>query len=394
MKCTFPNKLACDRLVCRIDGCRDYWDLGLTATERLLEQRLGLPEGARTDYIGQLVRKPKNKEHCDNPKRAKKKSISDEAMEALAEIFQVPIAYLYLETADHGLPKIKPRSTNLKRIVMLQNEIKEIIDPQSSYYRNGDQHTSGEQPAREGLVNSYAEMHDRYDEESQETEFYHDDGKELQKYDMLMRSIAGQPRGREDTTPVERLVSNACNPLSHAALQWRSDNPASRKTAVFATRIVDGEWRVSVADLLPDQRPPFKTGADDRLYALTHPSDRPIPWIPAGASLLFEASGPLRRGDWILTLQPTNQQFYTMFTLPETIYEGGDHEMKLKSIWSEIKEKDPAAPREFRLGIWQYVSQHYELNTMRVVPGDDLGGDEVIICYDQIWVAPLKGFIS
>lgn len=72
---------------------------------------------------------------------------------------------------------------------------------------------------------------------------------------------------------------------------------------------------------------------------------------------------------------------------------GANREMTPKPIWSEIEERDPAAPREFRLRIWQYVRQQYELNTMRVVPGDDPTGDELIICYDQIWLAPLKGFI-
>jgi hypothetical protein len=393
MTCTFPNKLACDRLVCRIDGCRDYWRLNLTKTERLLEQRLGLNAGSKRDYIGQLVRKPKNTKHCDYPESAKKDSISDEAMEALADIFQVPVAYLFLETADHGLPEKKPQPTNLKRVVTLKREIAEIIDPQISYYRDGDQHASRERSAREDLVSPYTGMHDRHGEEYHEPVFYDDDDEELQKYDELMRSIVEQPRGLDEMTPVEQLVSNGSNPLSHAALQWRSRNPASRKSAVFATRLVDGEWRVSVADLAPDQRPLFKTGADDKLYALMHPADRPIPWIPAGASLLFDASDSLCRGDWIITLQPTDQQIDAMFSSPETIHGGANREMKPKPIWSEIEERDPAAPREFRLGVWQYVSQHYELNTMRVVPGDDPTGDEHIICYDQIWLAPLKGFI-
>lgn len=393
MTCPFPNKLACDRLVCRIDGCRDYWDLDLAETERLLEKRLGLPEGSRHDYIGQLVRKPKNTEHCDNRKRAKKKSISDEAMEALAEIFQVPVAYLYLETADHGLPENRPQSANLKSVIKFKNEIKEMIDPQSSVHRDGVQNAAADQSGLEGRVNSCLALHDPYDEGHAEPVLYDDDDDTLQKYDELLRSIVEQPRGRDETTPVERLVSRASNPLSHVALQWRSRNPASRKTAVFATRVVDGEWRVSVADLAPDQRPLFKTGADVKLYALTHPADRPIPWIPAGASLLFDASGSLCRGDWIITLQPTDQQIDAMFTSPETIYGGAHREMKVKPIWSEIDERDPAAPREFRLGMWRYVAQHYELNCMRVVSAAGPDDDELIICYDQIWVAALKGFI-
>ncbi|MGY6567783.1 MAG: hypothetical protein ACXIVE_02200 [Salinarimonas sp.] len=318
--------------------------------------------------------------------------IKKEALKALAKILGVPLAYLQLKTDDHQLDRL-----SLLQIVAMQRSIdhtkatyRMITDPRfaagpASGMVPGKARQSG-RPGQDHAVAMKMHAHEPTHDVAADR-----DG--LQDHERASNADeTGEPVPAV-TVPVVDLVSAFSNPLSRAARDWRDANKASRKTAAFSTRVVDGEWRVSIADLSPNKYPLLRTGADDRIFGLTHPATCPIRGIPAGVTLLFESESALQPGDWIITLQPADRNIAEMFFPPDPALIETINLSKTKPIWSDVAEPDPDNPREFRLSAWRFVGQHDAFNCMRVTRSDDPDSEEVVIFYDQIWVAVLEGFV-
>jgi len=369
----------CPRLICRIEGLIKKKGTSLARVERALEQRLGREEREMHDYIGQFLRGDKG-------------SISKEAIAALAEIFGVPLAYLQLTTDDHrldrsSLSQIKAAQRSVdhtketRRMVM---DLRFAAEP-ASVMVSAEASRAGVF-GRNSVVATQAE-------EYEPAHNLAEDNDPPQVYEHALWADPDEEPVPAVTLPVVDLVTEFSNPLRDAARCWRDENKASRKTAVFSTRIVDGEWRVSTSDLTPIKYPFLRTGADDQLFGLTHPATRPINGIRAGVTLLFGSKHAPQPGDWIITLQPVDRDIAEMFFPPDPALIATINSSRTKPIWSDVAEPDPDNPREFRLAAWQYVGQHDAFNCMRVTRSGDPDQEEVVIFYDQIWIAVLEGFV-
>lgn len=377
MNCTCTDKLICPRLICRIDGLLKKKGMSLASVERALERRLDRQEREMHDYIGQFLRDDK-------------RSISKEAIAALAEILGVPLAYLQLTTDDHRLGR-----SSLSQVKAAQRSIdhtketwRMITDPRFAA-EPASVMVSGEASQAGVFAWNYVVATEMEEYEPAVAEADDD----LQEDESALFADPNEEPIPAVTVPVVDLVTEFANPLSDAARLWRDKNKASRKTAVFSTRIVDGEWRVSTSDLTPKKYPLLRTGADDQLFGLTHPATRPINGMRAGVTLLFESKHAPQPGDWVITLQPVDRNIAEMVFPPDPALIATINSSRTKPIWSDVAEPDPDNPREFRLAAWQYVGQHDAFNCMRVIRSGDPDQNETVIFYDQIWIAVLDGFV-
>ena len=379
MNCTCTDKLICPRLRCRIDAVVKKKRLQWTTVERDLADELGHPEDRWRDRVRQFALEGKG-------------AIRGEVLEKLAKVLRVRLAYLQLETDDHGLdrPTLSQIKATQRSIDHTKATYRMITDP-----RFGAGAASVTIPAKvsaKGAFGRDAIAATRMDV----CELVYDVAEaddDLQQYESALFADPDEEPIPAVTVPVVDLVTRFSNPLCDAARRWRHENKASRKTAVFSTRIVDGEWRVSTSDLAPKKYPLLRTRGDDELYGLTHPATHPINGMRAGVTLLFESKNAPQPGDWIITLQPVDRDIAEMFFPPDPALIATINSSKTKPIWSDVAEPDQDNPREFRLASWQYVGQHDAFNCMRVMRSGDPDQEEVVIFYDQIWIAVLDGIV-
>lgn len=373
------HQLMCPRLGCRINAIVKKKRLQWTTVERKLANELGHPEDRWRDRVRQFALEGKG-------------VIRGEALEALAKVLGVQLAYLQLETDDHGLdrPTLSQIKATQRSIDHTKATYRMITDP-----RFGAGAASLTIPAKvsaKGAFGRDAIAATRMDV----CELVHDVAEaddDLQQYESALFADPDEEPIPAVTVPVVDLVTEFSNPLCDAARLWRHENKASRKTAVFSTRIVDGEWRVSTSDLTPKKYPLLRTRGDDQLFGLTHPASRPINGMRAGVTLLFESKQAPQPGDWIITLQPVDRDIAEMFFPPDPALIATINSSRTKPIWSDVAEPDQDNPREFRLAAWQYVGQHDAFNCMRVTRIGDPDQKETVIFYDQIWIAVVDGFV-
>ena len=379
MNCTCTDKLICPRLRCRIDAVVKKKRLQWTNVERDLADELGQPHPKWRDRVRQFALEGKG-------------DISGDPLEKLAKVLGVRLAYLQLETDDHGLdgPTFSQIKAAKRSIDHTKATYRMIADPR---FDAGPASVNvSKKVSQRGAFGRDVIAVTRMDVCEPFNDVVEPDDGLQQNESALFVDPIEEPVPAV-TLPVVDLVTEFSNPLCDAARRWRHENMASRKTAVFSTRIVDGEWRVSTSDLTPKKYPLLRTGGDDQLFGLAHPATRPINGMRAGVTLLFESKNAPKPGDWIITLQPVDRDIAEMFFPPDPALIATINSSKTKPIWSDIAEPDPDNPREFRLAAWQYVGQHDAFNCMRVTRSGDPEQEEVVIFYDQIWIAVLDGIV-